>query len=73
MTHPKNPVKIATIGLFVLATLYPVGLALLAINLKAPEWHYNDCEHKASANKSAPPRSSDTVDMNSFRYRLLLK
>jgi hypothetical protein len=73
MTHPKNPVKVATIGLFVLATLYPVSLALLAINLKATEWRYNDCAHKSSAHKSGPPTTKDTIDRNSLRYRLLLK
>jgi hypothetical protein len=73
MTHPKNPVKIAAIGLFLLATLYPVGLALLGINLKTPEWHYNNFAHKGSLHKSRPAMSKDTVDRNSLQYRLLLK
>jgi len=74
MTHPKNLVKITAIGLFVLATLYPVGLAVLGINLKAPEWHvYNNGADKGSMHKSRPAASNDTIDRNSLRYRLLLK
>ena len=74
MIHSKNSVKIATIGLLVLATLYPVGLAVLAINLKAPETHvHNNGADKGRAHKSRQATSKDTIDRNSLRYRLLLK
>ena len=73
MTHPKNRVKTATIGLFVLATLYPFGLAVLGINLKASETPvYNNGAAKGSVYKSRPAMSK-AIDRNSLRYRLLLK